>query len=136
VKAKNFIAYYFLEVHLHHFSKIKSHKKSQNSRNQEFSYYFSLMKEGSGSVPLTNGAGSGRPKITRIPDGIHNTCVRFYFCQFHGVRIRHANADPGEANQYGSIRIRNTATNHLTLVTQAVTGCYVTGSQQKDFPYE
>jgi hypothetical protein len=42
-----------LKVHLHHFSKIKSQKKSQNSRNQGFSYYFCMMKEGSGS-----GAGS------------------------------------------------------------------------------
>jgi hypothetical protein len=30
-------AYYFLKVHLHHFSKIKSQKKAQ--RNQSFSYY-------------------------------------------------------------------------------------------------
>jgi hypothetical protein len=39
-------------------------KKSQNSRNQGFSYYFCLMIEGcgSGSVPLTNGSGSRRPK--------------------------------------------------------------------------
>ncbi len=40
----------------------KSKKKSQNSRNQGFSYYFCLMIEGtgSGSVPLTNGSGSRR----------------------------------------------------------------------------
>ncbi len=43
-----FSAYYFLKVHLHHFSKMKSPKKSQNSRNQGFSYYFCLMIEGSG----------------------------------------------------------------------------------------
>ncbi len=57
-------AYYFLKVHLHHFSKIKSQKESQNSRNQGFSYYFCMMIEesGSGSIPLTNGSGSGRPK--------------------------------------------------------------------------
>jgi hypothetical protein len=36
-----FSAYYFLKVHLHHFSKIKSQK---------------------GSIPLTSGSGSGRPK--------------------------------------------------------------------------
>jgi hypothetical protein len=42
-----------LKVHLHHFSKIKSQKESQNSRNQGFSYYFCMMMEGSGS---------GRPK--------------------------------------------------------------------------
>jgi hypothetical protein len=37
---KNFSASYFLKVHFHHFSKIKSQKESQNSRNQDFSYYF------------------------------------------------------------------------------------------------
>ncbi len=59
-----FSAYYFLKVHLHHFSKIKSHKESQNRRNQGFSYYFCMMIEGSGSIPLTSGSwsGSGRPK--------------------------------------------------------------------------
>jgi hypothetical protein len=50
-----FSAYYFLKVNLHHFSKIKSQKESQNSRNQGYSYYFCMMIEGSGS-------GSGRPK--------------------------------------------------------------------------
>ncbi len=67
-----FSAYYFLKVHLHHFSKIKSQKESQNIRNQGFSYYFWMMIEGSGSgtgagpgpIPLTSGSGSGsgRPK--------------------------------------------------------------------------
>ncbi len=37
-------------------------KKTQNSGNQSFSYYFCLMIEGSGSIPLTNGSGSRRPK--------------------------------------------------------------------------
>ncbi len=43
---------------------IKSHKKLQNSWNQDFAYYFCLMMEGSGSeyVHLTNGSGSRRPK--------------------------------------------------------------------------
>jgi hypothetical protein len=41
---------------------LKSHKKSQDSRNQGSSYYFCLMIEGSGSVPRTNGPGSGRPQ--------------------------------------------------------------------------
>ncbi len=61
---KNVYAYYFLKVHLHNFSKIKSLKESQNSRNQDFSYYFWMMIEGSGSIPLTNGSGfgSGRPQ--------------------------------------------------------------------------
>jgi hypothetical protein len=49
---------------------------SQNSRNQGFSNYICLMIEGSesgpragsgsGSIPLTNGSGSGRPKNTWI----------------------------------------------------------------------
>ncbi len=57
-------AYYFLKVYLHHFSKIKSQKESQNRRNQGASYYFCMMIEGSGSgsIPLTGGSGSGRPK--------------------------------------------------------------------------
>ncbi len=50
---------YFLKVHLHHYSKIKSQEESQNSRNQGFSYYFCMMIEGSGSIPLTSGSGSG-----------------------------------------------------------------------------
>jgi hypothetical protein len=63
-----FSAYYFLKVHLHHFSKIKCQEGSQISRNQGFSYYFCMMIEGSGtgsgsgSIPLTSGSGSGRPK--------------------------------------------------------------------------
>ncbi len=40
--------------------------KSQNGRNQGFPYYFCLMTEGSGAVPLTNGSRSGRPKNVRI----------------------------------------------------------------------
>ncbi len=63
-------AYYFLKLHLHHFSKIKIQKESQNSRNQGFSHYFCMMIKGSrsGSIPLTNesGSGSGRSKNTWI----------------------------------------------------------------------
>ena len=70
----NFLTQFFLLTVLlfegtftvHHFSKIKSQKESQNSRNQGFSYYFCMMIEGSGSgsIPLTSGSGSGsgRPK--------------------------------------------------------------------------
>jgi hypothetical protein len=42
-----FFAHYILKEHLHHFSQIKSKKKSQNSRNQGFSYFFCLLMEGS-----------------------------------------------------------------------------------------
>ncbi len=48
--------------------KIKSQKESLKSRIQGFSYYFCMMIEGSGSragsgsIPLTSGSGSGRPK--------------------------------------------------------------------------
>ncbi len=72
-------AYYFLKVHLHTFSKIKSQKESKKSRNQGFSYYFYMMIEGSragsGSIPLTNesGSGSGRPKNRWIRIRIPNT---------------------------------------------------------------
>ncbi len=43
-------------------------KKSQNGRNEDFSYYFGLMIEGSraGSMPRTYGSGSGRSKNIRI----------------------------------------------------------------------
>jgi hypothetical protein len=76
-----FSAYYFLKVHLHHFSKIKSQKQSLNSRNQGFPYYFCMMIEGSGSgsIPLTNGSGSGRPKNMCIRwIRIRNTAYRFF----------------------------------------------------------
>ncbi len=77
-----FSAYYFL-LHLHHFSKIKSQKESLNSRNQGFSYFFCMMIEGSGSIPLTSGSGSGRPKNTWIRwIRIRNTDKKtpLYFC--------------------------------------------------------
>ncbi len=63
-----FSACYFLKIHLHYFSKIKCQKESQNSRIQGFSFYFCMMIEGSGSragsgsIPLTSGSGSERPK--------------------------------------------------------------------------
>ncbi len=60
----SFSAYYFLKIHLHHFSK---RKKSKNTRKLGFSSYFCLrLMEGSGSVPPTNGSGSKRPKDIRI----------------------------------------------------------------------
>ncbi len=80
-----FSAYYFLKLHLQHFSKIKSEKESQNCRNQGFSYYFCITIEGSGSragsgsIPMTSGSGSGRPKNMwirwiRIRSTANNTC--------------------------------------------------------------
>jgi hypothetical protein len=48
------------------FTSFYKDKKSQNSRNKGFSNYFCLMIKGSGSVPLTNGSGSGRPKCFRV----------------------------------------------------------------------
>ncbi len=73
-----FSAYSFLKVHLHHFSKIKSQKESQNSRNQGFSYYLCMKIEGSGSIPLTNGSGSGRLKNMWIR--ISNTALSACSC--------------------------------------------------------
>jgi hypothetical protein len=61
-KKKILLITFWRFLHLHHFSKIKSQKESQNSRNPGFSYYFCLRIEGSGSIPLTNGSGSVRAK--------------------------------------------------------------------------
>ncbi len=92
--------YYFLKLHLIHFSKIKSQKESQNSRNQGFSYYFCMMIEGSGSragsgsgsIPLTSGSGgSGRPK---------NTLIRWI-----RIRIRIRNTARKERNRIPIIKI-------------------------------
>jgi hypothetical protein len=51
-----------MKVHLNNFSKIKSQKESQIGRNQDFSHFFCMVVEGSGSIPLTNGSGSGKPQ--------------------------------------------------------------------------
>jgi hypothetical protein len=53
------------------FQRLKVKKKSQRSRNQGFSYYFCLVIEGSGSgsIPLTNGFGSGSRRPKNIPYG-------------------------------------------------------------------
>jgi hypothetical protein len=58
-----FFTYYFLEVHLHYSSKIKKSciQMSQNSKNQDFSYYFCLI------WTSIDGSGSGTSKK------IHNT---------------------------------------------------------------
>jgi hypothetical protein len=57
-------AYYFLKLHLHHFSKIKRQKESQNNRNRGFSHYFCMMIEG-----------SGKPKNLWIRIRIRNTAA-------------------------------------------------------------
>jgi hypothetical protein len=77
-----FSAYDFEARFTSFFSKIKIQKDSQNSRSQGFSYYFCMMiegsgsgsREGSGSIPLTSGSGSWRPKNTWIR--IRNTGSR------------------------------------------------------------
>ncbi len=74
-----FSTYYFLKLHLlvHHFSKMKSQKESQNSKTQCFSYYFCIMTEWSGSIPLTSGSGSGSWR----PNRIRNTGNKYWrFC--------------------------------------------------------
>jgi hypothetical protein len=63
---KSFLAYYFLKLHLHKFSKIKSHKNHKTVEIMFFSYYFCLIIEGSGSVSHAIGCGSGRPENIRI----------------------------------------------------------------------
>ncbi len=75
---KIFFPLYFLKVHLHNFSKIKSQKESQNSRNQGFSYYFCMMIEGSGSgsIPLTNGSGWPKNMLIRKRIRIRNTAAQ------------------------------------------------------------
>ncbi len=49
-------------VHLHHFSKIKSPKEVTKQLESRFFLLFCLLIEGSGSIPLTNGSGSGMHK--------------------------------------------------------------------------
>jgi hypothetical protein len=83
-----FFAYYFLKLHLHYFSNIKKGiKKSQNSKNQGFPYYFCLIegsgaKSLSGTVHRTNGFGSRRLKNTwiRIRNTGRNLGFAYYFC--------------------------------------------------------
>jgi hypothetical protein len=52
-----------LKVHLHYFSKIKS---QQCHKIVGFKVYYFCMIERYGSIPLTSGSGSGRPKNTWI----------------------------------------------------------------------
>ncbi len=78
----SFSAYYSLRYIYIIFKDKKIQKKSQNSRNQGFSYYFCLLIEGSGSgsIPLTNGSGSdpGGPKA--CGSGTLGGSIHFLFC--------------------------------------------------------
>ncbi len=73
-----FFAYYLLKVHLNQSSKMKNHKKLQNSRNRVFSYFF-LFDNGRIRIQAqtnNDGPGSWRPKNIRIlldRIQIHNT---------------------------------------------------------------
>jgi hypothetical protein len=82
-----FSAYYFLKLHLHHFSKIKSHKEviKHNIRNKGFSYFFCFMIEGSGSVAvsLTNGSGSRRPKTSGSGSATLEPIVKLFYDIVH-----------------------------------------------------
>jgi hypothetical protein len=49
-----FFANYFLKKHLHHFSKIKSQKEPQNSRNKGFSYFFCMKRTEFSSFEVMN----------------------------------------------------------------------------------
>jgi hypothetical protein len=57
-----FLVYYFLKVHLHQSSKIKSHK----ILILDIFYLFCLLMEGSGSVQIMIGPNPGGPKNMRI----------------------------------------------------------------------
>jgi hypothetical protein len=88
---------------------------SQNSRNQGFSNYICLMIErsgsgsrvgsGSGSIPLTNGSGSGRPKNTWIR--IRKPWKNFVFaCRSYAHNCRAADLG-GEGRADGGGAARN-----------------------------
>ncbi len=78
-----FFCLFLLKIHLRH---KKSKRKSQNSRNQGFSYYFCLLMEGSGSIPLTNGSGFGSGRLKNMWIRIRNTAFTDKFC--HVIRTQ------------------------------------------------
>jgi hypothetical protein len=106
-----FSAYDIFKLHLHHFSKIKIQKESQNSRNQGFSYYFCMMMDrsgsgsragsGSGSMPLTSGSGSWRPKNPwiriRIRIQICNTAPNSCITDFRNMQLAYIMVEREEA---------------------------------------
>jgi hypothetical protein len=66
----------------------KVQKKSQNSRNQGYTYFLCLLMKGSGYVQIMTGSGSGRPKnilILRIP--IHNNASIAFLSPTYTSRI-------------------------------------------------
>ncbi len=79
----------------------KSQKKSQNSRNQGFSYNFCLMIEGSGSIPLTNDSGSGSKWAKNM--GIRNT-------GFGAIDLWSRNDKINNGNFFRSVQIENMKT--------------------------
>jgi hypothetical protein len=103
-----FSAYYFLKLHLHHFSKIESQKESQNSRNQGFSYYFCMMIEGSGSrrpknmwirIRIRNtgrryGSGSGSGSFYHQAKIVRITVIPTVLCLLSCLFIYQDNTDP------------------------------------------
>jgi hypothetical protein len=101
---KSFSAYYFL----------KDKKKSQNTRN----YYFCLMIEGSGSgdgsVPLTSGSGSRRPKniwIRRIR--IRNTALLMIFLVSIAILTAESRTFRGHSLNHGYYLMTQSALSHL-----------------------
>ncbi len=83
---KSFSAYYFLKIHLHRFSKIKSQKEVTKQKELRFFLLFFLIEglgSGAGSIPMTNGSGAGSrgPKNIRIRIRIRicNTSCRYAF---------------------------------------------------------
>ncbi len=90
--------------------------KSQNNRNQGFSYYFCLMIEGSGSIPLTNGYGSGsrRPKTYGSGTQIMGVIMQVMYCTYlAGARLDEtARIQP--VRVVANPALRGTAAQHVT----------------------
>ncbi len=76
---KIFSAYYFLKV-----PTFTSFIKDIKSKRVTFPYYFGMMIEGSGSIPLTNGSGPERPKNMWIR-WIRNTDSHLIFASGSGT---------------------------------------------------
>ncbi len=67
-------------------------EESKNSRNQGFSYYFCMMIEGSGSIPLISGSGPEGPKTCGSGGSgsatlplTHRNVHRYFFCLDNGM---------------------------------------------------